>query len=411
MAHIPVTRPQSTSSSSSSQPSRQQQHTPQPPPPPPHNTNNNNGSSSNTLKYYLYYTNEGFSRTSFELLKLRVENFFKRPMRIVVSNSWEYKSLVVKSVDRDWSYPDLSDETSETTKNAYDWDSVVLFNFPCDEIKGVLSVVKYMMINYINGDNLALTMSEYCFMKFINRQKTVCGTKFLENHQLLPDNVHDPMDLTMAEHLRMAQQRHKLLWENIKPINMLKTDTGDAPLYINAESFEELGEGGSSGTDNGNTTTTPFSSIVMFPCVFSMSLAALKNSIQQFYGHKRVNVLPITNEKLLKIFATLYEEEYLLALLFKNYRSLYFYIPDLFTLEGAQRNHFIDHELYYRARIMKGLKNKTMTVSYHRQKTNVLSHANDERNYDTILFSLINPFIYARFTSSGLDSSVKFIIL
>lgn len=96
-------------------------------------------------KFTFYYTNLCTNRETFIRLGMMIKNYFGSDVEVVISNSWMYKGLVY-------------DGDCLQLDDIKDWDKVFLFNFKQYEVSDYMDKIKYIGGNYLNRDNLSLTI-------------------------------------------------------------------------------------------------------------------------------------------------------------------------------------------------------------------------------------------------------------
>lgn len=320
----------------------------------------------------IYYTNLGLCASTFQQLKTLIATRFTHPMHILVSDRWEYKSMIVNA--RDHNVYDLSDE-------GLDWSRIVLFNFSYNEIQQY--PVEHVVINYVDNDNILFLDTEFCDMTLCAEEHTIANHKFLESKNITNVNT--------------------LIWENIKSLELFQEPGGtyDSPLYLQLDDFSATTK-----SDDHN----PFAALVMFPRNFAMALASVKCTLQQFFTQNKIQILHLSYDKLVKLLCTIYHEEQLLSLLFRDYKPTYFKINNVIRLTKETRAIFLRWEIYYRLRFLKGIPFAGCSTPFHYQMLRHKGHRHLKFT-SSLLFSLENPFILCTFLITGLHSNARHLLL
>lgn len=190
------------------------------------------------LKWDFYYTNMGFTSTSFKNLKMKLENIYSREMQIYVSDKWEYKSIIVE-------LSDMSQIDCIASPDRVNWDNAVLFNFTADELRPVESYAKIVMSNFFDESNLlcAYTTGKQSMSEFLDVESTVW---------CFPDN--------------------DFINTYVTPIELATSVDIDSPLYLR------------------NAGENPFGSVALFENVKSYGIASLKRVFIQIFSQSKIAV-------------------------------------------------------------------------------------------------------------------------
>lgn len=279
----------------------------------------------------FYYTNQGFSTASLANLQLIIDNHFGRKMKMFISDQWEYKSVVTTKLNPmslDVSKPGVASETN--------WDNTILFNYKYSEIEHLTQYIRYVVVNYLDADNLFYAVVDTCSLDLLNSSLTIGAAGGTTNGNLL---------------------------SGITPLQVATTQIGGSPLSINTLLSQD-----------GNNTN-PFASIISFPLP-EFAVFALKSALQQRISEGRTIVIPVKPITLTIILRRIVDEEVLLSRIFPEYKKfagVYFKLDELghTAVQSAtatpcqiqERKRFINWELYRRQ--IHVLNNMPCTPFFH----------------------------------------------